>query len=629
MRKSIFIALLLLSGFEALAQSINIEVKVNSGRIPVSPYLYGRNNSFSDVFGTATPASSINLYKEAGLRFTREGGGNNSTKYNWRKKLSSHPDWYNNVYSHDWDYSSKSIQSNMPGLQTMWSFQLIGKAAANKNNNFNDWAYNSSKWWEGCSQNLAGGGVINAAGGNKASKEGDPSKYLMNWNSDSTTGIINHFFGAGSIGLQPNQFLYWSMDNEPEIWSGTHDDVMPIQLPADSFMTLYFETAKKARTLFPAIKLTGPVPANEWQWFNWGSESLKINGTNYCWLEYFIKRIADEQKATGIRLLDVVDIHFYPEETSNAQVLQLHRVFFDKNYIYPGANGIRKINGGWDTSQNKEYILQRVRDWLNKYLGEGHGVGLAITEMDLKASNTNVHSVLYASMLGTFANHGVEVYTPWTWKTGMWEVLHLYSRYAREISVSTTSSAETSVSGYSTISAKGDSLTIILVNRDVSLAKNAIVNISDFAVKDGTFSTYQLASLPETETFKSHSNNALKKNTVKVDNASFQLVLPKLSITAVVLHNYETGVQDFGTRQKIKLFVDDSRAEVSVSFQYRPASPSSFILYDQGGRIVEKFEQGNQELDSFTLSTKHYQKGLYFLKVKNREFTACEKLVIQ
>jgi len=620
--------LLLLPGFGVLAQSIAIEVKANSGRIPVSPYLYGRNNSFSDVFGTATSASSISLYKEAGLRFTRDGGGNNSTKYNWRKKLSSHPDWYNNVYNHDWDYSSKSIQSNMPGMQTMWSFQLIGKAAANKNNNFNDWAYNSSKWWEGCGQNLAGGGVVNAAGGTKASKEGDPSKYLMNWNSDSTIGILDHFFGAGGIGLKPDQFQYWNMDNEPEIWNGTHDDVMPVQIPADSFMTLYFETAKKARAKFPAIKLVGPVPANEWQWFNWGNESLKINGQYYCWLEYFIKRVADEQKATGIRLLDVVDIHFYPGETSDAQVLQLHRVFFDKNYSYPGANGIRKINGGWDTSQNKEYILQRVREWLNKHLGEGHGVGLAITEMDVEASNTNVRSVLYASILGTFASQGVEVYTPWTWKIGMWEVLHLFSRYSREISVSTTSSAENTVSGYSTLSAKGDSLTLILVNRDISLAKNAVVNIADFGVKDGTFNTYQLSSLPETETFKSHSNNALKKNTVKAGNASFQLVLPKLSVTAVVLHNYETGIQDFANQQKIKLFSDAAHEEVTVSFQYLPASPSTFILYDQGGKVVEKFEQNSPELGSFTFCTQRYQKGLYFLKVKNREFTGCEKLVI-
>ncbi len=59
------------------------------------------------------------------------------------------------------------------------------------------------------------------------------------------------------------------MDNEPEIWEGTHDDVYPVQPGAEEFMQKYFEVAKKARAIYPEIKLLGPVPANEWQWFNW------------------------------------------------------------------------------------------------------------------------------------------------------------------------------------------------------------------------------------------------------------------------------------------------------------------------------------------------------------------------
>jgi hypothetical protein len=84
-------------------------VNAAEGKLPVSPYIYGKNNNFSTVFGTPTTAEDISLYKEAGLRFTRENGGNNATKYNWRRKISSHPDWYNNVYSHDWDYASQTI----------------------------------------------------------------------------------------------------------------------------------------------------------------------------------------------------------------------------------------------------------------------------------------------------------------------------------------------------------------------------------------------------------------------------------------------------------------------------------------------------------------------------------------
>jgi hypothetical protein len=71
------------------AQNVTVTVNAAKDKKPISPYLYGRNNTFDK------PAS---FYNDAGLRFVRMNGGNNATKYNWRKKISSHPDWYNNVY---------------------------------------------------------------------------------------------------------------------------------------------------------------------------------------------------------------------------------------------------------------------------------------------------------------------------------------------------------------------------------------------------------------------------------------------------------------------------------------------------------------------------------------------------
>ena len=258
--------ILLLCVGAAKAQTITVQVNASEGRRPVSPYIFGRNNNISDDPVKPTTADNINLYKEAGLRFARENGGNNATKYNWRRKLGSHPDWYNNVYGHSWDFASQDIQARMPGLQVMWAFQLIGKAAGNKNNNFNDWSYNGSNWWSGVSQNLAGGGQVNPAGGSQALVNGNPDLYLVNWPADSTTDILNHWFGPGGLGLDKNKLLYWSMDNEPEIWNGTHDDVMPSLLSASAFMDSYFAVAKKARERFPAIRLTGPLgrPGVSW-----------------------------------------------------------------------------------------------------------------------------------------------------------------------------------------------------------------------------------------------------------------------------------------------------------------------------------------------------------------------------
>jgi len=512
------------------ARCIDIYVDAAAGQRPISPYIYGKNNALSDNPKHSLSDSDWAFLEDAGVRFLRENGGNNATKYNWKLKLSSHPDWYNNVYRHDWDYAARSLQDNLPGVQGMWSFQLIGKAAATSAYNFNDWGYNRSQWWEGVRNNWAGGGGPNAG-------EGDPNLYLVDWSASDTVGILDHWFDPQhGLGLDPCDIRYWSMDNEPEIWSGTHDDVYAQQPSAEAFLQKYFAVAKEARARFPDIKLCGPVPANEWQWYNWDNDTLQDGDTRYPWLEYFIKRIGEEEQASGIRLLDVLDLHFYPGETDPADIVQLHRVWFDENYDYPGANGVKRLGRwGWDNSIRQEYIFARCRAWLDTYLGPDHGVTLGVTEMGIQGSNPNVTAVWYASTLGVFADEGVEVFTPWTWKPGMWEVLHLFSRYGRAVRVACTSDNEETVSAYASLNTAQDAMTVICVNRSLDQSREVRLILDHFHVADGLYDTRQLNDLPAGETFYAHEHNALQAGAVTVQDQVATLTLPPLSVTAVLL----------------------------------------------------------------------------------------------
>jgi hypothetical protein len=197
----------LITTFSFSQNSVQVDIDLTTGTKPVSPFIYGKNNVLPSTYLSGSNAD-ITKAKEAGVRFVRQSGGNNSTKYNWRLKLSSHPDWYNNVYANDWDAAAKNMIEKMPGVHGLWSFQLLGKAAANNKNNFNDWGYNQSKWWEGVNQNLAGGGEPNSTG-TKAKVEGDPDLYLMDWPADSTVGILDHWFGENGLGYDKSLFRYW------------------------------------------------------------------------------------------------------------------------------------------------------------------------------------------------------------------------------------------------------------------------------------------------------------------------------------------------------------------------------------------------------------------------------------
>jgi hypothetical protein len=527
-RRIILLLLCHIALYTAFAQTVTISVNATQNKRLISPYIYGKNDWFDK------PAQ---FYKDAGLHFMRMNGGNNATGYNWRKKITVHPDWYNNVYGTDWDASAQNIQNNFTDMQGMFAFQLLGRVASNTNNNFNDYAYNQSQYWSGVGQNLAGGGTPDPNGGSKALVDGDMTLFTEPWPADSSVGILNHWFGSGGLGLNKNQFVYWNMDNEVDVWNGTHDYAMPTLISSSAFVDRYIDLAKKAKALYPGIKLCGPVTTSEWQWYKWSNESIYINGKYYPWLEYFIKRLGDEYKATGVKLVDVVDLHNYPwYNGDDAAALQGHRIYYDTTWDYPGANGIKSMTGGWDNSLTKEYIFKRINGWVDQYFGVNSGITLGLSEWGtMSSSNPNLESVIYASHLGTFANNGVELFSPWNWSKGMWETLHLFSRNAKKYSVSSVSSLENTVSAYSSINENADSLTVMLVNRDQAASQTVTINLSNFSVANGNYTTLQLSSLPSTETFVSHTQNALKQSTVAVNSNSFTITVPSLSTTAILL----------------------------------------------------------------------------------------------
>ena len=529
--------------------AIDITVDANAGIKKISPYLYGRNiDKISDGDAEVTEEESafINQMLEAGIHMLRANNGNNATRYNWRHKMTVHPDWYNNVYSHDWAITAQKVLDKMPGVDAMYAFQLTGYTASSTDYNFPDWNWKQEHGTYATQTfDLAGGGEV-SEDGKTLIKAGDASLYNMEWPADSTVAIIPHW--KDELKFDMSRFKYWSMDNEMEIWRGTHSD-LDLPVTGDFLVERYIDVAKKARAAWGDIKLTGPVAANEWQWCSVSSynkeDRPKGEDRNYCWLEYFIMKVAEEQKKSGVRLLDVFDIHWYPSEKDYESRVNWHRVMFDTTYNYPGANGIKMVGGNWDNKITKEYIFVRINQWLEKYFGKDHGITLGITETSIIDNDPMVTALIYASFLGTMQDNGVEIFTPWTWGDGMYETVHLFSRYGHPNRVQSTSSNDSLVSAYSSISNKGDSLTVIFVNRAEKDAQEINLDLANFA-SDGTVKTLTLQNL-QGETFVSHTSNALKKNAVGANAQGgtttatgysinrFKMTLPAKSITAVLL----------------------------------------------------------------------------------------------
>lgn len=608
MNKHLLLTTILLPAVMMAEAQVSVVIDAESDNFPISPYIYGKNGATSDQ-ATPTNAADMLRMREAGLRFARMNNGNNATKYNWRRKLTCHPDWYKNVYPCNWDQSASDLQTELPGVQGMYAFQLIGKAAKTSAYNFNDWAYNQSQWGEWCSKPVCGGGELDAAG--NLVKKGDASLYLEDWPADSTVGIYKHW--RDELGLDMSQFQYWNMDNEFEMWPWTHSDVVEKNNDEvfEMMMQNYFATAKAIRAIDPSVKLCGPVAGSEWTWYTPADCQPTYKGKKYCWLEYFIMRCAEEEKATGVNMLDVLDIHFYPGDKTVANVLQAHRVLWDRDFVYPEANGVKTVNGGWDENQRKEYIFGRCQDWIDKYFGPNRGITFGISEYNnIESFSSSVTAVGYASFIGEGARHGMEYFTPWTWKNGMWETLHLFGRYAKDLNVSAVSSNENMLSAYTSISSERDSMTIILVNRSENGVEKVNLTIGNFDAQDGKVETYQLANLPNSESFNSHTDNALQKGEAVVVSNTMSVEVPPLSVTAIVVPSVHTGVDGFAA-QPVAVYPNPTTDVLYVS---NDGTIKSVDIVNTSGVVVKAVNASAD--DDVTISVADLDKAVYLVRIR-------------
>ncbi len=310
------------------------------------------------------------------------------------------------------------------------------------------------------------------------------------------------------------------------------------------------------------------------------------------------------------------------------EVLQYHRVFFDRNYVYPEANGVKTVNGGYDNSQNKEYIFGRVNDWLDKYLGANHGVKLGVTESGINISDPNAIAVWYASTLGEFMKNEVEIFTPWSWPVGMWETVHLFSRYNQSFSIKSTSSDETLVSAYPSINATQDSMTVVLVNRSSSSTKTTSLSFDNFVLTGKSATILSLKSLPNTETFVSHSQNALSKSAVAIDNNAIALTLPAMSITSIQLVG-KLGQYSavLGTltepENSVKVFPNPSTNEFTIDSGFEKFKQLELI--DEAGKQIHV--QAITDGDTIIKVNQKLKTGVYFIKLSNEKTVIVKKVL--
>jgi len=229
--------------------------------------------------------------------------------------------------------------------------------------------------------------------------------------------LVENYGTAAQGGVQ-----FYNLDNEPMLWNSTHRDVHPAGATYDELRTRTYQYAAAVKEADPSAKTLGPVL---WGWCAYfysaaddcGPGSDYASHDNMAFVPWYLQQMQAYQTAHGVRILDYLDLHYYPQAddvaladgagTAATQALRLRSTrslwdptYKDESWISDMETGGVAVN-----------LIGRMKAWVTGYYP---GTKLAITEYNWGALGTLNGALTQADVLGIFGREGVDLATLWS-----------------------------------------------------------------------------------------------------------------------------------------------------------------------------------------------------------------------
>ncbi len=479
------------------ANTTNVQATINvlANRHAISPYIYG--GAFPQDAPTIT---------DSGLTVVR-WGGNGASTYNWQLGTTNAD---NDYYFEDFAWSEigdssstqfiadvKTAGSNplMTMVMLPWVAQSPETSTQQGTGSTNyHWSFPNTTYPTQCSFdqfNLdAGDGLesdcaTHINGTNVVSTAYYP---LLDQpgNSDPANSVYRNQWAAAlatAFGSSPH---FYNMDNEIDIWGGTHFDIHPLQSGYNELRNTYLLEAGNLKTWDPAAIRLGPVSCCWYFYWNLGSTTdNKSTHAGIDFLPWWLNEIAwaDAVAGSGTRSLDIFDIHAYPDgpDTTNfsqaqkqALAARIYRDWWDPTYESE-ASYIQGNGFSIEPIEPNPFRIPRMRALLNQIYP---GTNFSITEWSAAfAGETDFSTAIGdADAYGVLGRERVYLSTRWTAPAPTnpnYQALKLYTNYDGNhhgfgtTSVSDTNNGNPSLfSSYAALNSTGTVLTIMVLNKD-------------------------------------------------------------------------------------------------------------------------------------------------------------------
>lgn len=503
---------------------VTVNVNVFANRHTISPYVYGGN-----VSGPTDVA-------DMGLQLARWGGNATST-YNWQlHTYNADADYYfedfgvGNANGNDNDSVQFITDVQNAGANVVTTMPMLGWVAQSAENGSNGhWSYSVAIYGAQCAvdpYNTDAGDGLQTDCQTPVTTSAVTSAYypLLDDSSQSCpTGNCVYrqpwaqaLAGAftSSICSVPYSTItschFYDMDNEVDIWSGTHRDVHPLASGYDELANDFETEAGNLKTWDPAAVRFGPVSCCWWFYWNVGpSGDDKAAHGGVDFLPWWLNQINWLDQINGSRTLDVFDIHAYPDaNTSGLTTAQLqalaadvYRDYWDPTYVSTSGT----INQIYATSiqpnRTIPFRIPRMKALVNAIYP---GTPLSFTEWSAAFYEESDFSTALgdADAYGIFGRESLSFATRWGAPTSgnpNYQALKLYTNYDGShhrfgtISVSDTNTGNPDLfSSYAALNSSGTAMTIMVINKDPSNPAQVTFDLTGFSAS--TYSAYSLSS---------------------------------------------------------------------------------------------------------------------------------------
>jgi len=484
-------ALLLGCGSAAAAPGAGpaLSVDVSAGRHAISEDIYGMN------YADEALCADVRLP-------VRRWGGNAASRYNWQNDTSNRgSDWFfENIAESssdpgtlpDGSAADRFVdQDRRTGARTLMTVPLIGWTPKQRPEAHPyDCGFKVSKYGPQQSTDPWDADCGNGRHADGSDITGnDPSDTSLSIGPAFVTAWIDHLTGRYGTAAQGG-VAYYDLDNEPMLWNSTHRDVHPAATTYDEMYNRTVQYAKALKDADPSAQSLGPAAWGWCAYFYSAADNCSSAGADYqahggtAFVPWYLQQMHGYEKANGVRILDYLDLHIYPQINGiysdspgdadmQAKRLRSTRQLWDPTYVHEGWIG------------QPVYLIPRMRQWVTDNYP---GTRTAISEYNWGALGYLNGALAQADILGIFGREGLDLATLWdppdANQPGAF-AFRIYRNYDGaghgfgNVGVQATSADQDAVAIYAAQRSADQAITVVVINKTSDTLTSA-VNLSGF-----------------------------------------------------------------------------------------------------------------------------------------------------